>query len=685
MRRIIIILAAFFLSATTGEIIAQSGKNSDYYLQKAYEAIRDEEDYDKALEYVNEQLSDTPDDVSALLLRVRICLQQENYRTALADVNRALKVNRPRKTEVANSSIHWWKAYVYQDMYDYRKAEESFRTAYQMAKKDNKENLHSIGFDFAQCLYTLKKLDESDDVYREMIADDETDASSMVGLARSLIDRGKYVDALRQLQAAIRVQSDYAEIYRFMLLAYDKLGKKSEAVDAAIEYFETAGNPRETLVSEVSLKHLNYAVANIRAQIKESDKPVAWRAFLCDLFEKAGMWEDALKEYITLENEAGKNPSIYRHKGRCYSNLGMIEAAISELDRALERGDDWNSLCDRGSCCRLAGLFDKAIDDFTAAIEVDPRYAYPYYARGWCWELSGNDQKALEDYNLGIDIDTDYPYIYLQRGLLLQKMGWTVAAREDFEMVLRKDTVATDGSCTHYALYELGKDREAVEWMQKIVDENPNDPGNRYDEACLYARMGRTGAALDALEKAFENGYRNFIHMGYDHDMDPLRELPRYKDMVSKYKAIHENRLKMEIIPVPSMAMQVSEVVFSRHTGGTFEIPCNINGLPLHMIFDTGASDVTISSVEANFMLKNGYLSPNDIKGRRYYQVADGQISEGTVLTLREVKVGDAVLKNVDASVVKSQRAPLLLGQSVMERFGAITIDNENNKLIIKH
>ena len=118
--------------------------------------------------------------------------------------------------------------------------------------------------------------------------------------------------------------------------------------------------------------------------------------------------------------------------------------------------------------------------------------------------------------------------------------------------------------------------------------------------------------------------------------------------------------------------------------GGTFEIPCEINGLPLQMIFDTGASDVTISSVEANFMLKNGYLLDKDVKGKRYYQVANGQLSEGTVITLREIKVGDAVLKNVDASVVNSQRAPLLLGQSVMERFGTITIDNSDNKLIIK-
>ena len=52
---------------------------------------------------------------------------------------------------------------------------------------------------------------------------------------------------------------------------------------------------------------------------------------------------------------------------------------------------------------------------------------------------------------------------------------------------------------------------------------------------------------------------------------------------------------------------------------------------------------------------------------------------------MKEVKIGDAVLHNVDASVVKSQKAPLLLGESVLQKFGTFTVDNINSKLIIKH
>ena len=164
-----------------------------------------------------------------------------------------------------------------------------------------------------------------------------------------------------------------------------------------------------------------------------------------------------------------------------------------------------------------------------------------------------------------------------------------------------------------------------------------------------------------------------------------MRNLPEFITLFNEYKAKHDAYLKENDIIVPSQDESITEIEFKRHSGGTFEIPCDINGLPLQMLFDTGASDVTISSVEANFMLKNGYLSDKDIKGKRYYQIANGQLNEGTVITLREVKIGDAVLRNVDASVVKSQKAPLLLGQSAMERFGTITIDNINNKLVIKH
>jgi clan AA aspartic protease (TIGR02281 family) len=116
--------------------------------------------------------------------------------------------------------------------------------------------------------------------------------------------------------------------------------------------------------------------------------------------------------------------------------------------------------------------------------------------------------------------------------------------------------------------------------------------------------------------------------------------------------------------------------------GDLLKVKCQINGLPLHFIFDTGASDVSISTIEATFMFKNDYLSQKDIIGKATYQVANGELIEGTVINIRNVNVGGLVLENIKASVSKSQSAPLLLGQSVLRKLGKVEIDY--NKRVIK-
>lgn len=112
-------------------------------------------------------------------------------------------------------------------------------------------------------------------------------------------------------------------------------------------------------------------------------------------------------------------------------------------------------------------------------------------------------------------------------------------------------------------------------------------------------------------------------------------------------------------------------------------MPCKVNGLTLKFIFDTGASDVSISLTEALFMLKNGYLSESDLIGSEYYKLADGKISEGTKIILKKIEIGNLKLLNVKATIVHNLSAPLLLGQSALNRLGKIEFDYSKNSLTI--
>jgi clan AA aspartic protease (TIGR02281 family) len=115
--------------------------------------------------------------------------------------------------------------------------------------------------------------------------------------------------------------------------------------------------------------------------------------------------------------------------------------------------------------------------------------------------------------------------------------------------------------------------------------------------------------------------------------------------------------------------------------GGVYTIPCKVNGLQLKFIFDTGASDVSLSLTEALFMFKNGYLSEKDITGTQKYSIANGDIAEGTTILLKVIEIADLKLYNVKASIVHELGAPLLLGQTAIGKLGKIQL--EGNELIV--
>ena len=217
--------------------------------------------------------------------------------------------------------------------------------------------------------------------------------------------------------------------------------------------------------------------------------------------------------------------------------------------------------------------------------------------------------------------------------------------------------------------------------MDSIIARDSTDSGNYYDAACLYSRMQDKSNALRFLEKCLELGYNRFAHIERDFDMDFLRETDEFKALIKKYKSASSSINRAQSNNVSKKELIISEIPFTKEDG-ICKVKCQINGLPLHFVFDTGASDVTLSIVEATFMMKNGYLSKNDVIGNQRYMDANGDVNVGTVINIKNVNFGGLDLNNIRASVVRNQKAPLLLGQSVLARLGKIEIDNA--KKVIK-
>jgi clan AA aspartic protease (TIGR02281 family) len=194
-----------------------------------------------------------------------------------------------------------------------------------------------------------------------------------------------------------------------------------------------------------------------------------------------------------------------------------------------------------------------------------------------------------------------------------------------------------------------------------------------------------------------KDGNVNEIYMAKKNEIDKLNKRKKYEEELwakqnfkPRSKSTSPNKTKASTTinssnnSSASNTSNPSKVIQMRKMrSGTFEIPCKVNGLALKFIFDTGASDVSISLTEALFMLKNGYLSEDDILGTQYYSIANGDIAEGTTIRIRKLEFGGLTLYNVDASIVHEMEAPLLLGQSAISRLGKIQIDPKKSTLTI--
>lgn len=120
--------------------------------------------------------------------------------------------------------------------------------------------------------------------------------------------------------------------------------------------------------------------------------------------------------------------------------------------------------------------------------------------------------------------------------------------------------------------------------------------------------------------------------------------------------------------------------------GGVKYIDVTVNGeFTVPMILDSGCSSTLISIAEARYLYEKGCFTEDDVLGMTQSQIADGSIVNNMVINLRQIVIGDKIVcSNVKATVSENAQAPLLLGNEVLDRAPAYSVDNVNHEVIFK-
>lgn len=664
------------LIACSSALYADNIKRPDSYnYTRGIEAIQNN-NTEEALKYLNQEISDHPENGYAFAWVALVRVSTEEFGRALTASNIAIK-KIPSKDKEYKSFAYSTRAQVFLNINDTVHALKDYAQAIALTPEDDR--LYNAR---AQVYYEQGKYDLADNDYRKMISLKEGDVMGYMGLGRNANAQKKYEDAIKQFDYVNKLEPSYSSAYSFRAESYIGLKKYNEAIDDVITALGIDQDDKAFYELQI-LADSAFAqtVTKLKVQKLKEPKEYSWPYDLGVVYERTDRYVKAIpfyKESLAIES----NKETANRISNCYNEIGDYDKALEYCDQAIALDSTKTDyLYFKANILDNAGRSEEAIKVMDSYIAQNPDEYFPYYRRGWIKDHSGKIDEAIEDYTMAITLQPNDAYQYLNRGVLLLQKGDKKKADEDFKQAVRLDSVPDAPECAFYAYYYLGDMNKAIEMLDKALKKDAK--ANYYDAACLYSIMNDKDKAISYLQKALENGYRKFAHIKRDRDLNNIRSTAEYKAIMDEYEKKHQQEIA-EDNDETVYESKTEEVPFTKE-GNVCKVKCTINNLPLHFIFDTGASNVSISSVEATFMLKNDYLAVSDIIGRQNYMTADGNITEGTVINLRDVKLGNIHLNDIKASVVKNQSAPLLLGQSVFSKLGKIEIDNDNKVLRITY
>lgn len=676
MKRLTILLVT--LLAIGFQLMAQNVKRPDSYnYNRGIECLRDGL-YRDAYDYFSKELEENPKNGYAYAWAGLILSNSEMYGDALSSLDKALRYV-PSKDNEFVSSIYRIKCDVYIALEEYDEALSSISKAIKATPKD--EEAYE---DRAEFYYNRNDYDMSDKDYDKIIELNPSSVMGYMGKGRNAMMQGKYGESIQYFDKVVKLYGkDYSSGYSFRAESYAMMGRYAESMDDVLSALSIDRDDKafHVMADVLADSAFTTVISKLKIQQLKESNNYYWPYCVGIVYESQKQYEKAI-EYYLKSNMLNASDIVYNRVSNCYELLGNYPMALQYIEDAIQMNPSYIFYrLFKANYEYENGNVDDALKDIDACISDSPEYAHFYYRKGFFENNSGKTEEAIDDYSTAIMLDPVYFHSYLERGDMYKRKGMMDLARKDYQKVVKLDSIPTPESRAQYALYELGRKDESIAFMDSIIAKYTDDGNIYYEATCLYSRMGEYAKAVEYLRTGFEKGFTYTSHIDNDDDLDPLRAREDFQNVVNEYKnkSIDNNECVIDL-----HEEMVTEIPFIKANGVT-EVQCSINGLPLHFVFDTGASDVTISMVEATFMLKNKYLSPMDIIGKQNYLTADGNVCEGTVINLKSVKVGELELTNVRASVVKSQNAPLLLGQSVLGRLGKIEIDNKERVMKIVH
>ncbi len=192
-------------------------------------------------------------------------------------------------------------------------------------------------------------------------------------------------------------------------------------------------------------------------------------------YHRNSVWHDELTLWNDAVKKSPQKVRPYNNRGRAYGNMGE---------------------------------YDKAMDDFRRAIQINPRCAEAYYNLGLVYALKGDDENALKNYDQAIALYPNYAAAYNNRGLVLVNKKAYDRAIADYDQALRITPRSPDVYYNRGLAYfhKQNYDQAIADYSQALLL-NPRYGNAYHNRAAAYYTKGDYQKALRDLQTMQQLGF----------------------------------------------------------------------------------------------------------------------------------------------------------------------------------
>jgi Tfp pilus assembly protein PilF len=208
------------------------------------------------------------------------------------------------------------------------------------------------------------------------------------------------------------------------------------------------------------------------------------------------LWNDVISQYQTV-------PRIYYNRGNVFMNEKNYDRAIGDYSKAIELNPNYaEAYYNRGIVYMNEKNYDRAIRDYSKAIELNPNYTEAYNNRGNIFKNNKNYDRALEDYNKAIELNPKLTEAYNNRGVVFINKNRNADAISDFNKAIELKPNLTEAYNNRGVVFiNENKNTEAISDVNKAIELDPDFADAYNNRGIIFYREKKYDEAISNYTK----------------------------------------------------------------------------------------------------------------------------------------------------------------------------------------